>query len=105
MPNKKDDDPKTKKKTEDKVKKDKPEQSSESTNPMEGWEPRTELGKKVKSGEITDIMQILNKGAVIMETEIVEYLVPDLESEYLLIESRPRKRPLRRNSKRDFLTA
>jgi len=49
-----------------------------------GWTPRTEIGKKVKAGEITDIDQILDNGLVILEPEIVDSLIP-LETELLLI--------------------
>lgn len=52
---------------------------------MEGWEPKTGLGKKVKAGEITDIDEILDEGKVIREKEIVEMLLPDLEEEFILI--------------------
>ncbi len=53
--------------------------------PSEPWVPKTELGKKVASGEIKDIHQILDKGQKIMEKEIVELLIPDLESDLLQI--------------------
>ena len=54
-------------------------------NELESWNPKTELGKKVKNGEITDIDEILDKGYKIMETEIVDYLLPDLETDFMLI--------------------
>lgn len=50
---------------------------------IESWEPKTELGRKVKDGEITDIDQILDKGLPIMELEIVDALLPDLEEEVM----------------------
>ena len=49
------------------------------------WTPRTELGKKVKAGEITNIDEILDKGLRILEPEIVDALLPDLESDLLAI--------------------
>ncbi len=52
---------------------------------LDAWKPKTELGKKVKAGEIKDINEILDKGAMILESEIIDILVPDLESELLLI--------------------
>ena len=52
---------------------------------LERWQPKTELGKKVKSGEITDIRQILDKGLKIREAEIVDKLVPNLTSDFVLI--------------------
>ena len=52
---------------------------------VEGWTPKTELGMKVKTGEITDIDQILDHGEKILEPEIVDMLLPELENELLLI--------------------
>ncbi len=51
----------------------------------EPWVPKTELGKKVAAGEITDIHQILDAGKNIMEQEIVDTLIPELESDLLNI--------------------
>ncbi len=52
---------------------------------MEGWTPKTELGKKVKAGEITDISQIFDKGLIILEPEIVDALIPNLESALIMV--------------------
>ena len=49
------------------------------------WNPVTELGKKVKKGEITDIEEVFNKGYKILEAEIVDTLLPGLEEDLLLI--------------------
>ncbi len=51
----------------------------------EEWIPKTELGRLVKSGEITDLEQVYERGYTILEPEIVDYLVPDLEDEVLEI--------------------
>lgn len=51
----------------------------------EKWKPKTALGKKVVAGEITDIDEILDNGTKILETEIVDVLLPDLESDLLLV--------------------
>jgi small subunit ribosomal protein S5 len=51
----------------------------------DAWVPRTELGKKVKSKEITDIDQILAAGKKILEAEIVDTLLPSVEVEFLLV--------------------
>ncbi|MFH1212380.1 MAG: 30S ribosomal protein S5 [Candidatus Woesearchaeota archaeon] len=48
------------------------------------WTPKTDLGKKVFSGEIANIDEILNKGLKILEPEIVDHLL-QLETELLLI--------------------
>jgi len=45
----------------------------------------SELGKKVKSGEIKNIDEILDKGLKIMEVEIIDILLPNLKTELLMI--------------------
>jgi len=52
---------------------------------VESWQPKTELGRKVKSGEIKNVDEILDNGMKIMEPEIVDMLVPDLETDLLLV--------------------
>ncbi len=47
------------------------------------WVPKTGLGRKVMNGEITSIDEIFDKGLIIREPEIVEVLVPELET-YLI---------------------
>ncbi len=49
------------------------------------WVPKTELGRKVLAGEITDIMQIFSSGKKITEPEIADALLPQLESEIIMI--------------------
>ncbi|MEM2915838.1 MAG: 30S ribosomal protein S5 [Candidatus Woesearchaeota archaeon] len=49
------------------------------------WQPKTSLGKKVKSGEITDIDQILDKGLKILEPTIVEVLLPNMQNDLLMV--------------------
>ncbi len=49
------------------------------------WIPKTELGKKVKSGEIKDIDEVLDSGRKILEPEIVDVLLPNLEHELITI--------------------
>ncbi len=65
----------------DKEKKQDAEQPSE----LDLWKPKTEIGKLVKEAKITDIDQILDRGDSILEPEIVDILLPGLESELLLI--------------------
>ncbi len=54
------------------------------------WKPKTKLGKKVASGEITAIEEALNYKKPIMETEIVDQLV-NLDEEVILIGGTPGK--------------
>lgn len=49
------------------------------------WTPKTSLGKKVKNKEITDIDDILDTGNKILEDEIITMLLPNLETDLLLI--------------------
>lgn len=57
----------------------------------EEWVPRTKLGESVSKGEVTDIAKILERGDVILEPEIVDKLVPNLESEVVFIGGSPGK--------------
>lgn len=52
---------------------------------VSSWVPKTELGRKVKSGEITSLSYILDRGLKILEHQIIDALVPNLESELLLV--------------------
>lgn len=51
----------------------------------EAWQPRTSLGKKVKAGEIVDIDAILDSGMRIMESGIVDCLLPNLQTDLLAV--------------------
>tara|TARA_B100001971_G_C18252078_1_gene579053 strand:- start:112 stop:978 length:867 start_codon:yes stop_codon:yes gene_type:complete len=51
----------------------------------EGWKPKTQLGKDIKEGKISDIGEILDKGLKILEAEIVDALLPNLNTDLLLI--------------------
>ncbi len=57
------------------------------TNPseFESWVPKTRLGRLVKEGVISNIDEILSKGYRILEPEIVDYLIPNLEKELILV--------------------
>jgi len=52
---------------------------------FEKWQPKTELGKEVKLGKITDIDEIFKSGKRILEVEIIDSMFPALESELLLV--------------------
>lgn len=49
------------------------------------WVPKTELGIQVKNGEITNIDQIFQSGRAILDANVVEVLIPSLETDLLLI--------------------
>jgi len=52
---------------------------------ISNWVPKTEFGRKVKSGEIKKIDEILDNGGKILESEIVDSLIPDLEYDLITI--------------------
>lgn len=52
---------------------------------IDEWKPKTETGRLVKNKEITDIDEIIDSGVKIYEPEIVDVLVPELESDLLLL--------------------
>jgi small subunit ribosomal protein S5 len=52
---------------------------------INAWKPRTSLGKMVKEGKMTELGEILDKGERIMESEIVDALLPNLEIDLLMI--------------------
>lgn len=49
------------------------------------WKPVTELGRKVKKGEITDIEDVFKAGYRIMEAGVVDALLPGMDEELLLV--------------------
>ena len=51
---------------------------------IDSWHPKTEVGKKVKSGEIKDINQLFDKQIPILEQEIVDVLLPNMEVKHQL---------------------
>jgi len=51
----------------------------------DSWKPKTELGIKVKSGEIKNLDELLDSGLRILEPEIVDFFLPTLEVEMISI--------------------
>jgi len=51
----------------------------------ESWKPKTALGMKVKAGEIDSIDYILDNRLKIMEHQIVDTLMPNFNTELLLV--------------------
>ena len=49
------------------------------------WIPRSDLGKKVKAGEIKSIDELFEKGIKITEQEIIDTLLPDVETIFLSV--------------------
>lgn len=56
---------------------------AESRVEVEGWQPRTRVGRLVKEGKIKTIDEIFRRNLPILETEIVDYLLPGLDHEVI----------------------
>ncbi|MBS3176138.1 30S ribosomal protein S5 [Candidatus Woesearchaeota archaeon] len=52
---------------------------------VETWKPKTQLGRAVKNGEIKDVRVILRRGEKIMETQMVDLLLPNLETDLVMV--------------------
>jgi len=52
---------------------------------IEGWIPRTQVGRMVLEGSISSIKEIFTEGMRILEPEIVNVLLPELEEEVINI--------------------
>ncbi|MFP4402914.1 MAG: 30S ribosomal protein S5 [Candidatus Woesearchaeota archaeon] len=51
----------------------------------DAWTPKTQMGLKVKLGEIVDIDSILDSGIKLLEPEITDMLLPNMDIELLAI--------------------
>jgi len=67
-----------------------PEESSLAREEV-AWTPKTQLGRDVLAGKIKSIDEILESGKRILEPEIVDYLLPGLKEELILIGGRTGK--------------
>lgn len=52
---------------------------------VDAWQPKTQLGQLVKAGQITTIDTVLDEGLKILETEIVDMLLPGMGTELLMV--------------------
>ncbi len=50
---------------------------------IEGWTPRTKLGKMIQEGRVSSIEEVFMEGLKINEPEIVDVLIPDLQEEVI----------------------
>lgn len=57
----------------------------------ENWIPRTNLGRQVLDGKVASLDEIFNEGRKIKEAEIVDKLLPGLQSDIVLIGGTPGK--------------
>jgi small subunit ribosomal protein S5 len=58
---------------------------------ISSWIPKTRLGQEVVKGKFKDINNLLESKEIILEPEIVDYLVPDLKKELVFIGGTPGK--------------
>ncbi|MBS3150986.1 30S ribosomal protein S5 [Candidatus Woesearchaeota archaeon] len=68
-----------------KLKEDLPRGIAKKSFDKEAWKPKTELGRKVKSGEIKLMEEVIGSGKKILESEIIDALLQNLESEFINI--------------------
>lgn len=73
------------KKRRDKSREDLTGISKEKVFDISAWTPITEIGRKVKAGEITSLDTILDAGRKILEPQIVDALLKDLQTNFLEI--------------------
>lgn len=62
------------------------ETAEDKTAPKEevgGWIPKTSIGKEVKKGKIKNIDEIFEKNTHILESEIIDALLPNLEMDFI----------------------
>ncbi|PIO06182.1 30S ribosomal protein S5 [Candidatus Micrarchaeota archaeon CG08_land_8_20_14_0_20_59_11] len=65
---------------------DKRDEQSRTAN----WVPKTKLGRKVLNGEITSVDEIFDSGQRILESHIIDILIPDLSEDVLEVKSTQR---------------
>jgi len=58
---------------------------SSSDEKIEGWIPRTRLGKMIHEGQISSMEEVFMEGLKIREPQIVDVLLPDLQEEVINI--------------------
>jgi small subunit ribosomal protein S5 len=61
------------------------EERDESAEQLASWVPKTDLGRKVRAGEVNQITTIFQGKQAILEAEIVDTLIPSMEHDLLLI--------------------
>jgi small subunit ribosomal protein S5 len=62
----------------------------DSDEPKPEWIPKTDIGRQVKSGQVTSVEEIFFMGKKILEHEIADHLYPDLQEETLEVSSTQR---------------
>ena len=67
------------------AKKNQRQQRSSKPNEMSTieWDPKTRLGKIIRSGKITNMKEALETGLPLREPEVVDLLIPDIQDEVI----------------------
>lgn len=72
---------------------------------LEDWVPKTELGKNVLEGRVTSLDDVFTSGKKIKEPEIIDKLLPNLQTDIIFIGGSPgkgggdKKTPTRRTAR------
>jgi small subunit ribosomal protein S5 len=69
---------------------DRKERRRDSDEPKPEWFPKTDVGRMVKSGQVTSVEEIFFMGKKILEHEMVDHLYPNLSEETLEVSSTQR---------------
>jgi small subunit ribosomal protein S5 len=57
----------------------------EKADALVSWKPKTELGKEVREGKIKNVDEIFERGQKIFEDQVIDLLLPNLQTELLSI--------------------
>ena len=66
------------------------ERRRDSNEPKPEWVPKTEIGRLVKSGQVTSVEEIFSMGKKVLEHQIVDHLYPEMSEETLEVSSTQR---------------
>ncbi len=70
---------------------EKKEEEEKKSEVVLGWVPKTRLGREVLEGKYKSLEEVLAKGELILEPEIVDALIPDLKKDIIYIGGTPGK--------------
>ncbi|MCX6771617.1 MAG: 30S ribosomal protein S5 [Candidatus Micrarchaeota archaeon] len=69
---------------------DRNRRSRRSDEPKPEWIPKSDIGRLVKSGQITSVEEIFSMGKPILESGIIDHLYPDMAEDTLEVKSTQR---------------
>ncbi len=74
-----------------KEKQESPKQTKKGPEKAGSWIPKTKLGHDVINGKYSSVEEVLAAGELILEPEIVDYLIPNLKQEIIYVGGSPGK--------------